>query len=463
MNKTNNSNQSSASQSLPLEGKVRKGPFLPLKGAGGSSSRGGSLWLFLELVVITIVPWVVVDPTVVNLYYLHLPKGYDSERLVHAEIRNLIHSEPVVGDTPIGSELAPWLTERLKETEGVENAYCYGLPYNIPSWRYSTQVPICREHDTIYVACTRFEEGRHFFETFGLRPLPGSPKAEELSEQKEAEKGAVLSESAAKYVFGTSEGIVGRRFTVLNTSNNEPEHWTVAGVVADAQHQRYSSLHSMIYFPNYSGTTPSFIMIRLRKGVKPQKFVDEHAADIMSTVQTPFYRIKKMEPYEELLHREDLQRGLPQKTNISLALALFFLANLSLAVIGTVWLQARRRTEECGVRRAFGATRLRLLMSFLSWGALLATACVLIGCFIYFQYAYSGYEVYDGWESFKMYTQQINIPPLSDQTWVDHFWPHFLIVSAVVYIIILCTVLIGTTIPALKILGTKITDALREE
>lgn len=434
-----------------------------LEGGVGGGSVGPSVWLFLELVVITIVAWVVVDPAVVNLYYLHLPKGYDSERLVYAEIRHLIHSEPVVGDTPFGSKLAPWLTERLKETEGVENAYCYNS-FNIPSSRYSSQVPVYREHDTIYVACTRFEEGRHFFETLGLRPLPGSPKAEELSEQKEAEKGAVLSESAAKYVFGTSKGIVGRRFTVLNTSNNEPEHWTVAGVVANAQHQRYSSLHSMIYFPSYySDTTPSFIMIRLRKGVKPQKFVDEHAADIMSTVQTPFYRIKKMEPYEELLHREDLQRGLPQKTNISLALALFFLANLSLAVIGTVWLQARRRTEECGVRRAFGATRLRLLMSFLSRGALMATASVLIGCFIYFQYAYSGYEVYDGWESFKMYTPEINYPPLSDQTWVNHFWPHFLIVSAVVYIIILCTVLIGTAIPALKIITTKVTDALRDE
>ena len=52
---------------------------------------------------------------------------------------------------------------------------------------------------------------------------------------------------------------------------------------------------------------------------------------------------------------------------------------------------------------------------------------------------------------------------LSDQTWVDYFWPHFLIVSACVYIIILCTVLIGTTIPALKINNTKVTDALRDE
>ena len=55
----------------------------------------------------------------------------------------------------------------------------------------------------------------------------------------------------------------------------------------------------------------------------------------------------------------------------------------------------------------------------------------------------------------------IDVP--TDKTWVDYFWPHFLVVSSVVYIIILCTVLIGTAIPAVKIIGSKITNALRDE
>ena len=146
-----------------------------------------------------------------------------------------------------------------------------------------------------------------------------------------------------------------------------------------------------------------------------------------------------------------------------LALALFFLINLSLGVIGTVWLQAKRRTEECGVRRAYGATKPCLLLSFLAEGALMATVAVIIGCIIYLNYAHSGYESAGGYKQFNMYQPSYNAAPLSDLTWVDHFWPHFLIVSGVVYIIILCTVLIGTAIPALKIINTKITDALRDE
>ena len=71
--------------------------------------------------------------------------------------------------------------------------------------------------------------------------------------------------------------------------------------------------------------------------------------------------------------------------------------------------------------------------------------------------AYNGEEQYE-----TLYTMTgMDLP--TDKTWVDRFWPHFLIVSAVVYLIILCTVLIGTAIPAAKIVGTRITNALRDE
>ena len=43
----------------------------PPKGGWGVWRRG-SIWLFLELVVISVVAWVVIDPAVVNLYYRSL-------------------------------------------------------------------------------------------------------------------------------------------------------------------------------------------------------------------------------------------------------------------------------------------------------------------------------------------------------------------------------------------------------
>lgn len=424
----------------------------------------GSVWLFLELIVITVVAWVVIDPAVVNLYYMNQPVGYDSDRLVLTEIKRIYNSDGTGSANAMEqmNEYLPRLVEKLKATDDIENVYGYENPYSALSHRYGGLRLICRENDTIGVSSVTFVDGQHFFETYGLKPLPGSPSAEELSELQQKSRQVVLSESAAKAIFATTEGVVGRNITEPGQGENTPEPMTVAGVVEDVQHVRFGSTHSTLYSPRQPDYYTKYLILRLKKGVRPARYVAEHASDVMNLAKTPFMRISKIMPYEESLLADDLQEGLPQETNMNLALALFFLANLSLAVIGTVWLQAKRRTEECGVRRAFGATRLRLLLSFLAEGALMATVAVVIGCVIYLNYAYSGYETQGGLESFKMYTSQLNMPPLSDLTWVDHFWPHFLIVSAVVYIIILCTVLIGTAIPALKIINTRITNSLRE-
>ncbi|MBO6125020.1 MAG: FtsX-like permease family protein [Bacteroidaceae bacterium] len=444
---------------LPIEGEVRRG-----------SLGRGSLWLFLELVVITVVAWVVIDPAVVNLYYRCLPVGYDTDRLIYAEGKITCISYNANEAWDATEEYLPKLMNRLKSEDGMENVYNHTNIHSSITAKYYSNESLCYEQDTIYLAKVAFTSNRHFFETYGLKPLPGSPSAEELSKIDNKSNQVVLSESGAKALFGTAKGVVGKRihkyyyrYDGNGGETRETCELTVAGVVADVQKLRYSAVHSCIYGPDDSGGIGAYIIIRLKKGINPAKYLEKHAQEIKQTAKTDFFRIEEIMPYEEFIHQEELEDRRPQEVNMSLSLAVFFLINLSLAVIGTVWLQAKRRTEECGVRRAFGATRPRLLLSFLAEGALLATVAVVIGCIIYLNYAHSGYETHGGYEEFNMYQGNYNACPLSDLTWVNHFWPHFLTVSAVVYIIILCTVLIGTAIPAIKIIRTNITDALREE
>ena len=274
----------------------------------------------------------------------------------------------------------------------------------------------------------------------------------------------VLSESAAKAIFGTADGIVGRSLDAIFEAREPAKHFTVAGVVADVQHSHYSSARSTLYWPvEEASVTTKRLFIRLRRGLAPERYIEEHVGDLSALGAAHDGRILRVKPYREYIHGKDLDTGEPQKTNMSLALAVFFLLNLCLSVIGTVWLQAKRRTEESGVRRAFGATRRRLLLSFLSEGAVLSTAAVLVGCIIYMNYAYSGYSM-DEWISLsKLYFPHTSFPPRCDQTWVDSFWPHLLVVSCIVWLIVLSTVLIGTIIPALKIVSTRVNDALRDE
>ena len=221
-----------------------------------------------------------------------------------------------------------------------------------------------------------------------------------------------------------------------------------------------SSLVITVYELNH---TECHYIIRLKDGIDAHRFVEEHGQDLIRSGKTGFNRISRLMTFDEHLRQMELDDGRTQEVNRSLALAFFFLVNLMLAVIGTVWLHAKRRTEECGVRRAFGATRRRVFFNFLWRNVLLTTAAVIIGCIIYLNYAHSGIQVYNGEENYETLYTMTGMDLPTDKTWVDYFWPHFLVVSAVVYIIILCTVLIGTAIPAMKIIGSKITNALRDE
>ena len=439
-----------------------------------------TLWLFLELIIITVVAWAVFEPAIVNLYYRSLSLGYDNDRLLYA--KTAVISDGILHDAfEMTEERHDQILRQLMAVEGVESAYLFDQPYGSMGYSQAAFNECCAGGDTLLLANVTLTTDSHFFETYGLKPLPGSPSAEELSHIKTVDKQVVLmpgspsaeelshiktvdkqvvlTRSGAIALFGT-EDVVGRHFTICYEPAYEV---TVAGVVEDFRMSVPTTIRSMIITTKELQTTSCQYVIRLKKGVNASRFVEEHGQDLIRSGRTGFNRISNLMTFDEYLQQLELDDGRTQEVNRSLALALFFLINLMLAVIGTVWLHAKRRTEECGVRRAFGATRWRVFFDFLWRNALLATAAVIIGCIIYLNYAHSGIQEYDGGEYYEtLYTIQ-GAMLSTDKIWVDYFWPHFLVVSSVVYIIILCTVLIGTAIPAVKIIGSKITNALRDE
>ena len=421
-------------------------------------------WFFLELVIITVVAWAVFEPAVINIYYRSLPLGYDSGQLLYAETEVNGEWSELVDDVPQDPyEMTPkrqqLIFRQFMAVEGVESAYLYNNDYGSVGYSQTAFNECCVDGDTLLLANINVNSDAHFFETYGLKPLPGSPSAEELSCLSYQDQQVVLTRSGAIALFGTEE-VVGRRLTICY---NPAYEVTVAGVVEDFRMSIANTVRSILMKPEKLQYTNCTYAIRLKEGLNAQRFVEEHGQELIRSGQTGFSRISRLMTFDDRLRQLELDDGRTQEVNRSLALALFFLVNLMLAVIGTVWLHAKRRTEECGVRRAFGATRGRLLFDFLWRNALLATAAVIVGCIIYLNYAHSGIQVYNGEEHYEtLYTYPGYLLP-DDKTWVEYFWPHFLAVSAIVYLIILLTVLIGTAIPALKIIGTRITHALRDE
>ena len=439
-----------------------------------------TIWLFVELVVITVVAWAVFDPAVVNLYYRCRTLGFDTDKLLYAETTVGAWDEDASEEDrsdPYNptEERRQQMLRQLTAVDGVASAYLYDEEYGSIGFTSHGYSPCRIDKDTLWLAAIRFVPDSRFFETYGLKPLPGSPKAEELSHITMQEQKVVLTRSGAMALFGTPD-VVGRQLTIspnlveemaVAMGNNTVNFGTfykvmVAGVVDDFRKSLPATLQAIIIMPREHTFSGQYI-IRLKPGINAHRFIEERGHEIMQAGKRNSQHINRMMTFDDHLQQMELDTGRTQEVNRKLMLALFFLVNLMLAVIGTVWLHAKRHTEECGVHRAFGATKLHLLLGFLWRNALLGTAAVAVGLVIYLNYAYSGLTVEYGKEHCETLYMNNIIDVPTDKTWVDYFWPHFLVVSSVVYIIILCTVLIGTAIPAMKIIGSKITNALRDE
>jgi ABC-type antimicrobial peptide transport system permease subunit len=104
--------------------------------------------------------------------------------------------------------------------------------------------------------------------------------------------------------------------------------------------------------------------------------------------------------------------------------------------------------------RAFGASKTRIFCTLLAEGAILTLLATLLGDFIWLQFIASWPWLSDG-----------NVRGTSglETDWVTQFWPHFLIISLIVFLLLLVIVSIGIALPAWNICRKKIVTALRDE
>lgn len=422
-------------------------------------SRRSSIWLALELVLVTIACWWALDPVLVTSYVTHLPLGYDADRLVLMEVGSTMPRQEGIQSTGVFTNEETQLMEKLQEMDAVEKSF---LAYNntIGSGSMSIGGIFYTKlgEDSLYAFRYGFMPDSKMFEVMGIQSItPGIPTSE-LTHDCEWDKSIIITRSMAMKLFGTTD-VAGRALMGSAYQYNEEEHdfewgkveYKVRAVVEDV---RYSIFDRELTTAFICEGGPSYnipIVVRLREGVDANWFVQAYQQQVEHDLVAEHCYVRKMSTYQEISNREfDRTHGREMRRN--LLIAAFFGLNLGLGVFGTLLMYTRQRREEAGVKRAFGATRWSVFMGFLAEAWLLTTVSVVVGCMIYFQFAANS-SLYD----FFNRTNAAN--PL----WFDDFGTHFLVVSAFVYLFVLGIVLIGTAIPAWRICRSKITNALKDE
>ena len=440
------------------------------------SQRAQNVWLFAELVVVCFVAWTQIDPIVVRLFYQNQPAGFDIDRLVVAEAR-LYKTiwQDTHGSIEIEEETYDQMSEKftqemkqlkqhlLELDEVAYVSFLDGIEGYPRMNKHYRDIPL--PNDTIMVPECLFDIEEDFFETFGIQPVPGSPSQHDLSMNTGGGQSIILTRSLAERIYGSAEAAIGKNIesgiTFVDFEGNKISIiYTVKGVVEDvgARTDEYSTW--MAFCPNgrfCDYQQMARLVIRLKPGVNMQRFVEEQTYRT-GELASEHYVICEFFPYVDAAKNIDSVYGLDYNAqsdydfNLSVATAIFFLINLCLGVIGTFWMQTKRRTEESGIMRAFGATKRRIMGMFLAEGFVLTTLSMLITCILYLNYVKTGLG-------------ELCIPSSTqpDPTWVADKPLHFCVIAGLVYLIILIVVSIGIAIPAWNIVRTKVVEALRDE
>ena len=433
-------------------------------------------FVFVEIALIAVLSFYLIDHITLytySTYFCHADGEFEKEHLLVAQTAR-------VNRTPISEKAAEDAdSARLKtsEQEAVKtmsnlHAFCDEIR-KLPEvqsvslvqsfigdgqdrWNYHAMAAEADTGKTCSTCISLFCQDECYVETMGITATEGSPSVEKLSSETPTD-GVVLTRSLALQLFGTPEA-VGRRVVMIQYKPGPDAkdvefvtHHTVTGVVEDVKPISHERRFFIAFFPvtGLSTDTPR-MLIRLKPEVDAEAFMAKN-----SKVGTDSYAFGWLYTYKDFQKKYISRSDDYIILTLLGTLGLLFALNVVLGTLGTFWLQIRKRTEEFGIMRSFGAKRRHLFWMIWGEGALLTFFACLVGQLIWLQFALSiQYGMNDG-----------HLPANSSQATdiLSYFWPHFLIVCVVQYFVLLVIVTLGIIVPAFIAMNKRPVEALRHE
>ncbi len=417
--------------------------------------RSQNIWLFVELIIVTVVAWMVLDTAIVCRYLRNMPDGFDADRLVCIKAYRVYD--------PLKKDNIDELKDYLRQIDGVENV-C--IEDREPYGSFTSYVGIERvviDNDTVRVRSFELLPGQKFFNTYGIHVLDGSVAEDDWN--PDAERTIVISKSIAQRMFNRTD-VAGRKIHIRTSDRlqgDDTPEWSdyrIQAVVEDSKASTYDYNPCALFIPTkFYGVENYNITLRLKEGVDPRLFLEVHRQELnKAEVNGSIYSLFGGQPYQTIREAKNANEKEEKEYRMNLLLSSFFLISVCLGTIGAFWKQMQRRTGEVGIMRAFGATRPRVIRMFLQEGFVLTTLAVFIGIAIYFNYAIS-HEFPSSYliPKYNPGGMFAGIP----QFWFMNFSTHFTVVSILIYLLLLAVVSIGIAIPAWKASRTNIVDTLK--
>lgn len=315
-----------------------------------------NLWLALELLVVSVVMWYIIDLLYCRLATYMEPRGFDTEHCYLITMGVLTDKSPdytPYSDTHKQTDEVRELVERLSRRPEVEAVSLSQNSYPYNGSNSSAEV----DYDTLHAPrwTIRRIVTPDFVRVFRYQGTRG-----ETPEQLAAllEKGEFLtSDNLYRKYDVPMTSLVGQEFTLFDDST-----WIVR-LGAALQNVRYDdfsqarSSYSMVYNMNQWGdewiSADLELCVRVRAD-RDRNFMENLKADSEKQFRIGNLYISDIKSFKDIRH--SFQQGeTSQMRNLVVGMG-FLLLNIFLGLLGTFWFRTQQRRGEIALHKAMGAT-----------------------------------------------------------------------------------------------------------
>ncbi len=397
-----------------------------------------NLWLALELLVVSVVMWYVVDYLYTRAATYLEPRGFNIEHCYLIELGELTPKSPDY--TPDKSrddthaDIAE-LVERLRRRPEVEavslsqNSYPYNGSNSSGEVRYDTlQSPgwtIRRMVTPDFVRVFRYQGTR------GETP-------EQLAEMLERGEFLASDNLYRKYDRKLTE-FVGKRFQLFGDTTKT---YQLGASLQNVRYHDYDQAHSSFCFLAkqsfyYVGLE---LCVRVREG-QDNNFITKLKEDSESQFRIGNLFISEIRSFHDI--RRNFQQAWTNNIRNYVMGMGFLLLNIFLGLLGTFWFRTQQRRSEIALHKAHGATDRAIFSRLLSEGLLLLAVVTPIALVVDWNLAH------------------MELNSWRNDTTLE--WDRLLFCAGISFVLMALMIAIGIGIPARKAMNVQPAEALHDE
>ncbi|WP_288242077.1 ABC transporter permease [uncultured Bacteroides sp.] len=408
-----------------------------------------SLFLFIELLLVFVVLWYIVDWTLVTVRVYHAPMGFDTEHCYNISVSKLssksaIYNPSLTTDDDMQHLIE--LTERLRHRPGVEavalSQNCF--PYNDGSNGLNVSV------DSVSLNTHLLWVEPDFFRVFRY----SASDEETLSQMAAAIRDnhlVVSSNLFADYPelhLDDAASLQNRELRLPSLGSDVRVRIGAVGTPVRWSHFDTSSEWGGSFAALYLDlerlkqyADARYITLSLR--VHPdadhefmEKLMDD--ADRLYQVGNLYLLdVTTFSNLREMCEREDMNEAKTQ-----LCVLGFLLLNIFLGVIGTFWFRTQQRRKEVALRMAMGSSRRGVFFRLMGEGVLLLSVAAVPALLIAFN---------------------VGIAELVDISKMQFTFERFLIAAVFTWLLMAVMIVVGIWYPAYKAMKLQPAEALHDE